>query len=245
MPKGTSTLLGRLMAGSQAIIAPNEAGQALFVASYPPDLHLFPVIVESCHKVAQATGSALLVMDRAVNAVALACAFDDQGWGVLCMRDDNEHAGLESFAATAVGTLADGTKVSSGAWQVPRPDAPRHCGIVAPAEGKTLVDWGTPQVKATWEPTAWPRVSRERNERQDNSCKRMLDHGALATHDGRKTIAGPDRPQQRAREKLDKALEGAQKRVDKKVEAVQGQPDKVAESEPRGHGKRLPQRQRA
>ena len=44
-----------------------------------------------------ATGSSLVVIDRAVNAVAMAGAFDDQGLGVLCMLDDNEPAGLESF----------------------------------------------------------------------------------------------------------------------------------------------------
>src|SRR5262249_30317543 len=68
MHKGKITMLGRIMAGSQAIIAHNEAGQALFVAYYPPDLHLSQVIVEYCQKVAKATGSALFVIDRAVNA---------------------------------------------------------------------------------------------------------------------------------------------------------------------------------
>jgi hypothetical protein len=41
----------------------------------------------------------------------MACAFDAQGLGLLCMLDDHEHDGLASFAATLVGTLADGTKV--------------------------------------------------------------------------------------------------------------------------------------
>jgi hypothetical protein len=111
MHKGTITMLGRIMAGSQAVMAHNEAGYALFVAYYPPDLHVSQVIVADCHKVAMATGSALCVIDRAVNAVAMACAFDAQGLGWLCMLDDNEHDGLASFAATPVGTLADGTKV--------------------------------------------------------------------------------------------------------------------------------------
>jgi hypothetical protein len=243
MHKGKITMLGRIMAGSQAVIAHNEVGQALFVAYSPPDLPLSQIIVEYCQKVARATGSALFVIDRAVNAVAMACTFDDQGWGLLCMLDDNEHEGLESFAATVVGTLADGTKVYSGEWQVPRPNDPRHFVIVAPAEGKTLVYWGTPQVKATVEPTEWPRVYRERNERQENSFKRMIDHGALDTNYGRKTIAGPDRHQQRAREKLNKALEGAQKRVDKKAEGLKAQQDKVADSVHHGHGPRLAQRQ--
>jgi hypothetical protein len=132
--------------------------------------------------VARVTGSTLFVMDRAVNAVARACAFDDQGWDWLCMLDDNEHAGLDSFEATEVGALADGTKVYSGEWHVPRPDDPRHFVIVAPAEGQTLVYWGTPKVKATLEPTEWPRGYRERNERQANSFKRMIDHGALDTN---------------------------------------------------------------
>jgi len=37
MHKGKITMLGRIMAGSQAVIAHDEAGQALFVAYYPPD----------------------------------------------------------------------------------------------------------------------------------------------------------------------------------------------------------------
>jgi len=39
MPKGTSTMRGRSMAGSQAVMAHDDAGQALFVVSDPPDLH--------------------------------------------------------------------------------------------------------------------------------------------------------------------------------------------------------------
>jgi len=44
---------------------------------------------------------------------------------------------------------------------------------------------------------------------------------------------------------LEHGLEGAQKRVEKKAEAPQAQQDKVAESAPKGHGKRLEQRQSA
>jgi hypothetical protein len=245
MHKGKLTMLGRIMAGSHAVIAHNEAGQALYVAYYPPDMPLSQIIVAYCHKVALASGPALFVIDRAVNAVAMACAFDARGWGLLCRLDDNEHEGLDSFAAMEVGTLADGTKVDSGAWKVPWPEAPRHFVIVEPAEGKPLVYWGTPKVNALLETTEWPKVYRERNELQENSFKRMIDHGALNTNYGRKTIASPDRHQQRAREKLDKVLEGAQKRVDKQAETLKVQQDKVAESEHNGHSKRLEQRQRA
>jgi hypothetical protein len=111
MPKGTMTMLGRIMAGSQAVNAHDAAGQAVLVASYPPDLPLSQVIVASCQQVALATGSALFVLDRAVNAVALAGAFDAQGLGVLCLLEDNEPAGLESFEATEVEILEDGTRV--------------------------------------------------------------------------------------------------------------------------------------
>lgn len=111
MHKGTSTMLGRIMAGSQALIAHADAGQAVFVASHPPDLQVSRVILAYCQQVALATGRTLFVIDRAVNAMALAGAFDAQGFGLLCMLDDNEHAGVESFEATVVDTLEDGTKV--------------------------------------------------------------------------------------------------------------------------------------
>jgi hypothetical protein len=245
MHKGHITMLGRIMAGSQAVIAHSEEGQALFVTYYPPDRHLSQVIVEYCQKVVEATGSALFVIDRAVNAVALARAFDTQGWGLLCMLDDNEHEGLDSFEAMLVDTLADGTTVSSGQWKAPRADDPRHFVIVEPAVGKPLVYWGTPVVKDALEVSAWPRVYRERSERQENSFKRMIDHGALNTNYGRKKLLSADRHQQRAQETLEKALVVAHQRVDKRAAALKAQQAKVAESAHKGHGKRLAQRQRA
>ena len=81
------------------------------IGYYPPDMHLSQIIVAYCQQVATATGIALFVIDRAVNAVARARAFDEQGLGLLCMLDDNEHQGVESFAATQVDTLEDGTPV--------------------------------------------------------------------------------------------------------------------------------------
>jgi hypothetical protein len=244
MPKGKSTMLGRIMAGSQAVLAHNEAGQALFVEYHPPDRHLSQLIGEYCQKVVAATGSSLVVSDRAVNAVAMACAFAKQGWGLLGMRDDNEPDGLASFDATLVGTLDDGTKVYSGPWNVPRPEAPRHFVLGEPAEGQTLVYWGTPKVEARVEVTPWPQGYRERSELPENSFKRMIAHGALNTNYGRKKIVGPDRHQQRAQEQLDKALAGLQHRVDQRANQAKAQQDKVAESAAKGHGKRLEQRQR-
>src|SRR5262244_3043888 len=245
MHKGKITMLGRIMAGSQAVITHDEAGQGLFVEYHPPDQHLSQFIVAYCQKVALATGLSVFVIDRAANSLALARAFDHQAFGLLCMLDDNEHHGLESFEATLEETRQDGTKVYSGPWKMPRADDPRHFVIVEPAEGKTLVYWGTPRVKAILEPTAWPQVYRERSEIQENSFKRMIDHGALNTNYGRKKIIGPDRHQQREQEKRGQALVAAQKRLEKKAEEVRAQQAKVVESEHKGHGKRLEQRQRA
>src|SRR5882724_3045514 len=243
MHKGKITMRGRIMAGSQAVIAHDETGQAVFVAYYPPDMHLSQVLGAYCQQVALATGSALFVIDRAVNAVVLAVAFDERGLGLLCMLDDNEHEGLESFEATEVDTLADGTRVYSGPWKAARKADPRHFVIVEPPADKTLVYWGTPQVQDVLEAREWPRVYRERNEIQELSFKGMIDHGGLDINYGRKTILGPDRHHQRKQAQLAQSLETAHERVDKKAEAVTAQQTKVAESEAKGHGRRLEQRQ--
>ena len=111
MHQGKITMLGRLMAGSQGVIAHDDTGQAVFVAYDPPDIHVSQVIVAYGQQVAEATGSALFVIDRAVNSVALARAFDDQDLGWLWMLDDNEQTGLGSFETTVMDTLEDGTRV--------------------------------------------------------------------------------------------------------------------------------------
>jgi hypothetical protein len=205
---------------------------------------LAQIILAYCPQVAEATGSAVFVIDRAVHSVALAAAFDEQGWGLLCMLDDNEQAGLASFAATYVAPLEDGTTVESGPGKESRKDAPRHGVIVHPAAGQTLVYWSPPKVKDAWEAQEWPGVSRERHEIQEHRCKDMLDHGALAINYGRKKMSGADRHHQRKQGQLAQSLETAPKRVDKKAEALQAQQDKVAESASKGHGKRLEQRPR-
>jgi hypothetical protein len=57
MHKGKITMRGRIMAGSQAVIAHDQAGQAVLVACYPPDLYWSRVILAYCEQVAQGTGS--------------------------------------------------------------------------------------------------------------------------------------------------------------------------------------------
>jgi hypothetical protein len=97
MHQGKLTMLGRIMAGSQAVMAHDAMGQAVCVAYSPPAIPVSQIIVASCQNVAEATGSVLLVIDRAVHAVALARAFDEQGLGLLCLRDDNAHAGAREL----------------------------------------------------------------------------------------------------------------------------------------------------
>ena len=124
MHKGNITMLGRIMAGSQAVIAHNEVGHARCGTYSPPAMHVSQVIVDSCQKVAVATGTFLFVIDRAVQAVALARACDHQALGWRCMLDDNEQHGLESCAATLVDTRADGTQVLVASGTCPGPRIP-------------------------------------------------------------------------------------------------------------------------
>src|SRR6266403_1015109 len=245
MHKGKITMRGRIMAGSQAVISHDERGQAVYAAYYPPDTPLSQMILAYCEQVALATGSDLFVIDRAVNSKAMAQGFDEAGLGLLCMLDDNEHHGPESFAATQVETLADGTQLYQGPWKPVREGDPRAFVIVEPQEGKTLVYWGSSKVKAELEAHQWPEVYRARTEIQENAFKRMIDHGALDINAGRKTLLGPDRHQQRAEAKVRVSLEAAQSRVEKKSRALEAKREQVAESEAKGHGTRLEQRQRA
>jgi len=167
MHKGKITMLGRIMAGSQAVIAHDNTAQTVFVAYYPPDMHLSQVILAYCEQVSEATGCRLFVIDRAVNSVALAQAFEAHGLGLLCMLDDNEHAGLESFESILVDTLDDGTKVYSGQWQESRQNDPRRFVMVEPTDDKLLVYWATPKVDKVIEKRDWPQLYRERNEIQE------------------------------------------------------------------------------
>jgi hypothetical protein len=116
--------------------------------------------------------------------------------------------------------------------------------LVEPAAGKLLVYGGTAKVREVLEVRAWPQGYRERSERQENSVKRMIDHGALNTHDGRTKMLGVDRPQQRAQEQRAHAREAAQKRVEKQEQAVTTPQAKGLESTSTGPGTRLEQRQR-
>jgi len=82
MHKGKIYHAGAYHGRLASVIAHDETGRAVFVASYAPDLHLSQIILLYCQKVAEATGSTVFVIDRRVNSVALAEAFDEQGLGL-------------------------------------------------------------------------------------------------------------------------------------------------------------------
>ena len=243
MHKGKITMLGRIMAGSQAVVTHNQDAQGLFVVYYPPDMHLSHVIIAYCQKVVQATGIEVFIIDREVNSLKMAQAFSQKGWGLLSMLDSNEHHGLESFEATEVDSRADGSRVYEAEWKEPRPKDPRRFAVVVAADGGVLVYWGTPKVSATLEPKAWPEVYRERSELQENSFKRMIDHGALKINYGRKKTWGPDRHQQRRHAEVVASRDKANEKLVKKSVEIADQQHKVSESDIKGHGKRLEQRQ--
>jgi hypothetical protein len=243
MHKGKITMLGRIMAGSQAVIAHTQSGQAVFVEYYAPDIRMPRMIVRYCQKVVTATGIEVFVIDREANSVELARSFEHHKLGLLSMLDKNEYDGLNSWKARPIGTLADGSLVYEGIWKTLRADDPRYFVLVETSEC-VLVYWGTSKVKETLAPLRWPEVYRQRSELQEQSFKRMKAHGALDVNYGIKKIVGPDRHQQRAIEKLDEAKEKAQQQVAKKEELLTLQEVKVAESQEKGHGTRLEQRQR-
>lgn len=240
--KGKMAMLGRIMAGSQAIIAHNEAGQGLFVAYQPPDIRLVHVILEYCEHLVQATGIAVFVIDREVNSVEMARQFEGRGWGLLSMLDKNEYQDLSSWETTRIGALPDGSVVYTGQWKEPREDDPRQFVLVDTTE-RVLAYWGTSKVWETFDPLEWPLLYRQRSEIQENSFRRMIAHGALNVNYGTKTVLGPDRHQQRATMKLKAHVEAVEKKLDKKEQVVSVQQEKVAESLEKGHGKRLQQRQ--
>lgn len=245
MHKGQSTMRGRIMAGSQAVRSHDETGQAVYGAYSPPAMHLSQLIGAYGTQVALATGSARFVIDRAVNAKAMAQDFDAGGLGLLCMLDDPEPHGLERFEATQVKTLDDGTRLDEGPWKIAREADNRPVVIVEPKDHKTLVYWGSPQVKLELEAHEWPEVSRARTSLQENAFQRMMEPGALAIHVGRKTILGPDRHQQRAEAQGRGSLEAARPRGEQKRFALEAKREQVTQSAAQGHGKRLEQRQRA
>jgi hypothetical protein len=244
MHKGKITMLGRIMAGTHAVIAHNEAGLAVRVEHHPPDVRLPSIIIDYCEPIVAATGITLFVIDREINSVAMAAAFAERGWGLLSMLDKNEYAGLTCWATTRIGETAAGSPIYSGQWKTPRADDVREFVLVETGE-RVLAYWGTAKFKAAFAPVQWPELYRARTAVQEHNFKRMIEHGALNCNYGTKKVLGPDRHQQRARQALEEALAAAQHKMARKAAAVQAQAEKVGQSQRDGHTRRLGQRQQA
>jgi hypothetical protein len=243
MHKGKITMLGRIMAGSQAVIAHNQEGQAVFVTYHPPDIRMPHFILTYCQQVVTVTGVNLFVIDREVNSVELARLFQEAQLGLLSMLDRNQYDGLSSWHTTRIGELADGSAVYAGQWATPRLDDPRQFVLVDTGE-RVLAYWGTPKVAEQIELVEWPEVYRQRTHLQEQRFKEMKAYEALDVNFGTKKIWGPDRHQEREREKLAEAKDKKAQQVTRKKELLQQQADKVAESQTKGHTTRLEQRQR-
>jgi hypothetical protein len=241
--KGKITMVGRIMAGSQAVIAHNQDGRAVFVAYHPPDIRLPRLIVEYCQQIAAVTRAEVFVIDREVNSVDLARCFEGEGIGLLSMLDKNEYDGLTSWEATPWGPLEDGSVLYEATWATPRPDDPRHFVLVETPE-RILAYWGTSKVKDAIALCDWPEVYRQRTEIQEHRFKEMKAHGALDVNFGTKLVWGPDRHQQRAQDRLEQSHLRIQVRLKKKQALLCEQHQKVAESQHKGHTTRLDQRQR-
>ena len=125
MHKGKITMLGRIMSGSQAIIAHNEAGEALFLDYQPPDIRLPSVIEEYCFKIVEATDISTFVIDREINSVEIARCFEGHNWGLMSMLDSNEYKTLDDFETKLIGMLDD-SQVYTGQWKILWSDDPRH-----------------------------------------------------------------------------------------------------------------------
>ncbi len=243
MHKGKITMLGRIMAGSQAIVTHNQKGQAVHVAYQPPDIRMPRFILASCQHLAATTGIDVFVIDREVNSVELAREFHESGLGLLTMLDRNQYDGLSSWDVTRIGTLEDGSPVYEGQWATPVPDDPRLFVLVDTDE-RVLAYWGTPKVKERLAPEQWPVAYRQRTALQELRFKEMKAYGALDVNFGTKKIWGPDRHQERKREDLAEAADKKAQRLTKKEALLTQQQENVAESHTKGHTRRLEQRQR-
>jgi hypothetical protein len=243
MHKGKITMLGRIMAGSQALIAHNQAGQAIWGDYQPPDIRMTHGILPSCQELAVATGVDVFVIDREVNSVELARAFHAAGLGLLTMLDRNQYTGLASWTTTRIGTLADGSPVYAGQWATPHPDDPRQFVLVETVE-RVVAYWGTPQVAIRIPPAHWPEVYRQRTHLQEQRFKEMKAYAALDVNFGTKKIMGPDRHQARARQARTEGRDKKLEELTRKASQIGEQFRKVQESLDRGHTTRLEQRQR-
>jgi len=242
MHKGKITMLGRIMPGSNAVVTHNETGNPVYFDYYPPDIRLPRMIITYCENLTAMSGITMFIIDREVNSVEMAREFDSRGWGLLSMLDSNQYKDLSDWETKLEGRLEDGSEVYSGKWKKEREDDPRTFVIVA-KDDKLLPFWGNCEFGKRFSYSQWPELYTRRTELQENSFKRMIEHGKLNVNFGTKTIMTQDRHQERKIKITDENLSGIRTRKEKKLNDIVLQEDKVRESESKGHGKRLKQRQ--
>lgn len=245
MHKGKITMLGRIMSGSNALVAHDNQGQAIYVEYHPPDIRMPGIILKYCQRVADVTGIDMFVIDREVNSLDVALEFEKNRLGLLSMLNNNQYKDLSDWDYKYAGTLKDGSKVYQGHWQdeKKRREDPRHFVIVDNGE-RLLPYWGTSKIKMNVEYVRWPEIYSERTEIQENSFKRMKNHGALEINYGTKKIWGPDRHQQRINEELTSKLEVNQAQKKTQEESISEQKLKIEQSSCKNHPKLLPSRQK-
>jgi hypothetical protein len=245
MHKGKITMLGRIMAGSQAVVAHNENGRAIYVEYQPPDIRLPVMITDYCEHIVVNSGIDIFVIDREINSGAIASEFERRGWGLLSMLDSNQYKELSDWDYEFVGEIEGSGSIYSGQWsdQKRRSDDPRHFVVLETKDQRLLPYWGTSKVKDTINPLDWPSTYAERTEIQENSFKRMKSHGSLEINYGVKKIFGEDRHQKRAQDKLEDSRMSIDNKVRKKEAEITTQLEKIKESEDNGHTTRLVQRQ--
>lgn len=242
MHKGKITMLGRIMPGSNAIVAHNEEGQAIFMDYYPPDIRMPTMILEYCEKIVDATDIRSFVIDREINSVRIAREFKDRDWGLLSMLDSNEYKSLSDWDTECICEYESGDHLYTGTWATPREDDPRMF-VILETDGRLLVYWGTPRLQESVPPVEWPEVYSRRTEIQENSFKRMINNGALNVNFGIKKIVGPDRHKERKLKALEERVIKVGQKVKKKKNELAEQEEKVAESKQKEHKKRLEQRE--
>ncbi len=245
MHKGKITMLGRIMSGSNALVAHDDKGRAIYIEYHPPDIHMSNIILDYCKHIKDSIGIDLFVIDREVNSLEIALDFDHNGLGLMSMLNSNQYKSLSDWGYRYIGKQADGSKIYAGQWrdEKKRREDPRHFVILDTGK-KLLPYWGNDKLYKSTPAIKWPELYAERTELQENSFKRMKNHGALEINYGIKKIWGPDRHQERKNKDLYNNLTIIQENKQKKIKAIDLQKSKVKESETKNHPKMLPARKK-
>lgn len=238
MHKGHITMLGRIMAGSKAVLAHNETGQVIGLEYHPPDIHLGQVIEDYCRNIVERTGIRRFIIDREINSVNTARLFTRRGWGLICLLDANEYKGMESFNKKYAGKLDDGTKLYRGFWEPARKKDPRYF-IIAQEQERCLVYWCTVDIAKQFTAQQIVTFYRKRAEIQENSIKRMIAHGALNTNYGTKKVWSLDRSHHRKMDKLEAKTEKLCVKRSKLEQQEEEQMLKIQESIEKNHDSRF------